>query len=280
MTDTRQPSETPPTEAAAPERSPATGEVAEGRCFGCGYDLAGLDASGSCPECGFAVERSLQGVMLINSSPEYLRKLQRGLSFVLNGILVQVVLSVVAILVSFRAVFGGAAAAPFSTWQTVQSLVGAVVGLVILYGWWQFSEPDPGFTGRDDGSKSRMWLRVSVGVVAATQVLGVLAVILGIALSEMLGLIVIGITGLAGMAAWLVMFFSSLLYVRWLAPRVPNRELDRKAKRNMWAIPLVYLLLFIVLMLGPLIALVMYWNMLDMLRKDLRRIRAEQAALA
>ena len=259
--------------ATAPEGDSA-------RCFGCGYSLAGLTSDGVCPECGFPVERSLRGVMLVNSSPEYLGKLQLGLSFVLNGILVQVVLIVIAVIASFRTAFGGMAVAPFSTSQTVQSLVGTAVGLVILYGWWQFSTPDPGFTGRDDGSKSRTWLRVSVVLVAATQVLALLGSIVGMAINEMLGMGMLAIIGLASFGVWIVMFFSSLLYVRWLAPRVPDRMLDLKAKRNMWLLPLLYVLLFVVLMLGPLIALVMYWNMLDILRKDLRRVRAKQASLA
>ncbi|MEO0482214.1 MAG: hypothetical protein AAF138_01155 [Planctomycetota bacterium] len=250
------------------------------KCFGCGYSLEGLPSDGVCPECGFPVERSLQGIMLINSSPEYLSKLQLGLSFVLNGILVQVVLIIIAVIVSFRTAFGGVVVDPFSTLQTVQSLVGTAVGLVMLYGWWQFSTPDPGFTGRDDGSKSRTWLRVSACLVAATQVLALLGSIVGMAINEMLGMGMLAIIGLASFGVWIVMFFSSLLYVRWLAPRVPDRMLDLKAKRNMWLLPLLYVLLFVVLMLGPLIALVMYWNMLDILRKDLRRVRAKQASLA
>lgn len=46
----------------------------------------------------------------------------------------------------------------------------------------------------------------------------------------------------------------------------------------MWLGPLLATFGLVIIGLGPLIALVLYWNMLDWVRKDLKRIRAERRA--
>ena len=46
----------------------------------------------------------------------------------------------------------------------------------------------------------------------------------------------------------------------------------------MWLGPLLFTVGALCIGLGPLVAVVLYWNMLDWVRRDLKRIRAEQAA--
>jgi hypothetical protein len=63
-----------------------------------------------------------------------------------------------------------------------------------------------------------------------------------------------------------------VLYVRWLAPRIPDVALYEKTRKYMWLLPLIYILGMICLGLGPLIAMVMYLLMLNTVRVRLREI--------
>jgi hypothetical protein len=71
-------------------------------------------------------------------------------------------------------------------------------------------------------------------------------------------------------------YFASMLYVRWLAPRIPNVNAYKRSRKMMWAGPLLMTVGLLLLGLGPLIALVLYYNLFEWIRKDLKRIRAEQ----
>ena len=83
------------------------------------------------------------------------------------------------------------------------------------------------------------------------------------------------VLGLLSLVAWVAQFFAAMLYVRWLARRVPDQKLHNRAKRFMWLGPLLQTVGLLLIGLGPLIALVMYWNMLDVMRKHIKRILAE-----
>jgi hypothetical protein len=60
-------------------------------------------------------------------------------------------------------------------------------------------------------------------------------------------------------------------YTRWVAGRVPDAHMVGRTKTYMWLLPLLYTV-GILIIVGPLIALVMYWNLLDRLRKHLTSI--------
>ncbi len=60
-----------------------TGNLA---CRRCGYNLRGLDASASCPECAAPVERSLPGEPLEFSDPAWLARVARGITWLAVGV--------------------------------------------------------------------------------------------------------------------------------------------------------------------------------------------------
>ncbi|MEO1130980.1 MAG: hypothetical protein AAFX05_14905 [Planctomycetota bacterium] len=278
--------------AEQPTESPSVGTVQPGvHCIQCGYDLSGLPADGVCPECGLPIERSLRSNMLIDASPEYVRKLARGLSLVLNGILLYVLMFIVLFIgigVLFAALAGGAggggggggAAAGFGVTGLVTILV-MVVSLaalvMVLGGWWLFSEHDPMYTGRDDGSKSRTVVRQSLSVYIVLILAGFLlqsVSLFGVLLPGQLILqLAMSVLQLATLA---VFFIASMLYVRWLAPRVPNQKAFKRAKTLLWLGPILCTVGALACYIGPLVALVLYWNMLHWLRLDIRKIVAEQ----
>jgi lysylphosphatidylglycerol synthetase-like protein (DUF2156 family) len=82
----------------------------------------------------------------------------------------------------------------------------------------------------------------------------------------------------AGMA-WIAAFFFQMVYIRWLAARVPDNWVANRAKLLMWLAPVLYVVGSLCLALGPLVALILYWNMLDRLRKDLKTVRQTRGEL-
>lgn len=250
-------------------------------CIICGYDLQGLPRAGKCPECGTPVEQSYLPDLLANRSPAYLAQLRSGLSWVLNGILASVILMVGGVFVGLGAVFA-LGAASMGTIQLLLQFLGVAVSAGILFGWWRLTTPDPGKLDSQFDLKSRQVIRVAVIVQAAAAVVQ-LALGVGINSAPAASMLLVMVAGAASVisgVAWIVQFFAAMLYVRWLARRVPDGTLHDKAKRFMWLGPVLYTVGAVLLMLGPLIALVMYWNMLDKLRKHIKTMLAGRDAQA
>ncbi len=262
---------------------PAARSLDEALCVSCSYRLAGLDAAGLCPECGTPVARSLMGNHLKFASPQYLRALHTGVLMIIVSFAGQLLLSVVSLVgvigIAVATGTAGIGTPAITVFTFVSALLGMVVGLIGLYGWWLFSTPDPGFLGRDDGGQARRLVRVSVVLLAAMSVIQVfgatpaLAARPGVMIASMLfGLIGLGVTAL-----W---YFSAILYIRWLAPRAGNFAVVERTRLYIWLLPVLTTVGSVLCGLGPLIALILFWIMLDLLRRDLRLIRAEADLLA
>mgnify|MGYP003387908006 FL=1 len=87
------------------------------------------------------------------------------------------------------------------------------------------------------------------------------------------------VVGVVSFIAWIVQFFAMMRYIRTMAERIPDAYLVTRSKRYMWLLPLLQTVGLLLVGLGPLFALVMYWNLLDRLRKHLKAIlRGEGSA--
>jgi hypothetical protein len=235
-------------------------------CLQCGYALRGLDTTRNCPECGAPIRNSLMGNLLEFSSKEYVGNLHRGVLLILVATLAQLVLgflAIIALVVLMTITFSPGAAPPFNqaTIELWTSVLTLPLTAVILLGWWLFSAPDPAIVGAERGQTPRTIIRITVAIMAALSVADL--VVKSTAMPGMSGdlmsagaALVIGIAGV-------VQFFASVLYVRWLAPRIPDVALYEKTRKYMWLLPLIYILGMICLGLGPLIAMVMYLLMLN-----------------
>ncbi len=266
--------------AAAPALTPPGAH-----CKQCGYALQGLDPAGVCPECGFTLERSLTDDLLRNSSSEYLALLHRGVFLVLAGIIAQFLMIIGGFAGAIFLGVNGVNMASLELALTLMSLVGTVM---IAWGWFEFSTPDPAFTGRSDGSQARVVVRVAVIINAfVTLVTGVAQFAFpaaGVAPGAVpttvsAASVVLVVLSLIGFVAWAVSFFAAMLYLKWLCPRIPNWRAWRRARTLMWLGPLLFTVGALCIGLGPLVAIVLYWNLLDWIRRDLKRIRQEQSEL-
>lgn len=240
-------------------------------CVRCGYNLRGLPLAGVCPECGTPVRDSLKGLLLCYASVEFRRRIGLGLSLVLNGILAKVVLLFAGIAVTVW--MGGAVG------SIAMLLADSGVTLALLAGYWLMTEPDPGYTGLETARSARRVLRWVVGVQVGLSVLRLalhvlqpvtapVAASMGGSAAWFLG----ALLWLGGITAWGVQFFAMMRYVRWLAGRVPDALIVRRTSLYAWLLPVVHVVGVVACGLGPLVALVLYWNLLDRLRKHLASI--------
>jgi hypothetical protein len=263
-----------------PEHDPLTPPDAgpEVICLKCGHDLRGLPPSGACPECGMAIERSLQGNLLRFSDETYLVALHRGVFLILAAIIAQVVFYVALFVGAFALASG--TVPPMRGIELFAAFAGCLlIGVVLVqrYGWWLFSAPDQAYLGADLGTTSRIVVRVTVAVLALLT--GLNAAVESAQLGRGAGPMddVADIVGTALLLALAVKFFASILYLRWLALRLPDPGVDRKAKLLMWLGPLLAIVGFMMCGLGPIVALVLFWLLLNEVRTDIKRIREQPA---
>ena len=209
-------------------------------CVKCGYSITGLFTNGHCPECGTPVAESLRGDLLQHAGKDYLRTILTGHSWVLNGVLAIIVVQVATMLGSITAAMRGATTPP-REFTAILSLVGLAVSVWIFLGYVKLTEPDPQFTGLERPDTARQLVRLSAIV---TIIVGVIASVLY--LSTSLSGVVVLILGV----------------------------IVRRASMYRWLLPLIAVVGAVALFLGPLVALIMYWNLLDRMRKHLKSIVA------
>jgi len=259
-----------PLETGAPPVEPPPVVSSDRYCVRCGYLLRGLSPVGRCPECGTDVALSLREPTLATASDEYLRSLRRGLSLVLNSILIMIVGFLASMVV-------GATLGPASPWVWVMQAISLFVTAAMFWGYWLFTQPDPGQVAAEAQNAARRVVRASVFVLAATTVLQLVLAVVSPPMPTPGGMpagadLLENLVSLAGLIAWGVQFFATMRYTRWLAGRVPDQFIVRRTRTYMWVLPVVSVGGCILVFLGPLIALILYWNLLDRLRKHVRSI--------
>ncbi len=249
-------------------------------CITCGYDLVGLTTADHCPECGTPAVNSTRGTMLIHSSPEHTARLHKGVFTIQAAIITAIIVGVLLLIAGFAAATasGGSSIGLQIFGEVLQTLAWAAV----LYGWWLFSEPDPHYTGKDAGDNARKFVRVTVIIQAAVTAIGFVVELghIGSGSANVTALtawdilaVAMMLIGLASQVAW---FIASMLYLKWLGARLPDARVVKRARLLIWLGPVLSTVGALILV-GPLIALVLYYNLLDWVRKDLRAIRAEQS---
>jgi amino acid transporter len=241
-------------------------------CARCAYILAGLPPAGSCPECGLPVAESFSIRHLRFADPDYRRRIHAGLGFILNGILLGIIVNVADQIMTRMGVH--------SVLLLIAGAANIIIQIMIAIGYWRYTTPDPGLDPGEQAHTARLWARVSIitGVVAT-----LIAVIVGLLASAMpvsgpptpaqalLGLVAIVVL-LVLLAATVIQFIAVMTYTAWIAWRVSDHATRRKALRYRWLLPVIAILGAPLLLLGPLFALVLYWNLLHKLRKEIAAI--------
>jgi hypothetical protein len=221
-------------------------------CRKCAYNLRGLSLDGRCPECGAAVGLSTYGDLLRYSDPAWVFKLQRGATFILNGIAVIVIGMILIVLL----VIGGVVTTRGGGQGGSQELLGSLVSILgyglIVAGSWLLTEPDPSGIGEDQYGTSRKIIRITLamGVLNALLDFGVRVAPPppAVFITFQVLAFVFGIAGLVGA-------FAQLQYLKKLALRIPDDSLAGRAQFLMYAIGASY---GVVLLFGFLAVLATY----------------------
>ena len=279
-------------------------------CLSCGYDLKGLSSAGVCPECNAPVLRSLQGDLLQYASLGYLKTLKQGCLIVEISFAASIILGGLGIAgaISSAALLGSARAGEFIA--AGAEALGATIGL--LGWWiFSSQDPgltgeDVGANARKILRIALIGAAVTalvklclVFVPGFSQALRNLAVPTaagGVVPSNPSGngkggyisfgglttrvgggaslwpAILMGSVGLLSLALTITKFFASMLYLRGIVRRMPDPAIEVHVKRFMWLGPLLYTVGIALCGLGPIIAFIMNWVIVDKARQRLNSI--------
>ena len=216
----------PPTD----DRFDETGTlVVDETCRRCGYNLRGLQRDGRCPECGSAVGLSLQGDLLRFADPNWLDRLARGSSFILNGLAAALLVAIVAAAVEgvARDATTEVISAPAEVFLAVCTAVLVFTLVVFYYGVWLMTSPDPTRVGEDLYATSRKLVRTALLIGIANKALqeGLAPLTLPGAVDLLLKII-----DMLAQLAFLVGFLAYLRYLVKLALRIPDQALSKRAR--------------------------------------------------
>lgn len=255
-----------------------TPPVPETLCKGCGYALTGLGREGNCPECGLSIERSLRGDLLRDNTPEYLATLYRGVVMIEASLVFMVLMMIAAIAfgVASTAITGSGPARGYDIIMGIVTLIGSVISTI---GWWWFSAADLSRRSTDTGESERRIVRFTTLFMMGCTIASLVFETVGHLGSLHSGKETIyWITTAASGIAWVVHYFASMRYIRWTAPRIPSEKIHRWANMLMWLGPLLMTVGSIAACLGPVAALILYYRLFDMIRLELKAVRAQQLA--
>jgi len=246
-------------------------------CFSCGYDIGGLAVEGACPECATPIARSVQRPLLRSASERYLFTLRRGILLTLWGVVAGSVTTVTCA-IAFVVIANSSKNVSVRGTVLLLSLCGTVAAILVLAGWRLMTARDPSVPALLDAAYARVCVRLAALVLLAST-LSQFVLMLIMVRSPSAGafsvwyLLMFGSFGLGAVA-----LYAQLFYLRWLAFRVPHRNLVNRTETLMWLFPLLFLLGSFLFMLGPLIAVVLYCGLLLSLRTHVQRALDEGPA--
>ncbi|MCZ6837236.1 MAG: hypothetical protein O7G85_15785 [Planctomycetota bacterium] len=220
------------------------GNIAEPvACRQCGYNLQGLQPGANCPECATPVFQSIRGDELHFCDPNWVTSLAKGTLFILIGILTTFgggILFGVGIGV-YTAMSNGV----INPNVIVSfSLVFALPSLLIIFGSWRLTAPDPGQTDSEPTLSARRltrWCMMASVVAIPMKMMGndnaammgnpAAAISTQAMALQFLTLFAQGVT--------VVGYVAALLYLTRLARRIPHPALATQSRIVMWGYGIV-----------------------------------------
>ena len=191
-------------------------------CVGCGYNLRGVDAAGTCPECGRPAADSLSPNRLALADPAWLGRVVRGLDTIALGLVFGAAMFVVLVVVT-GVWYLQPPWAEFVAWA-----LGLPPGVVVWWGCRQVTARSPGSVSGASGASGASEIEDASDLARllarhAADVILLLAVFTGPLwlLHEGLGLLTFGLGGVAAVVGG----FAALIYARQLAERIPAPKL-------------------------------------------------------
>lgn len=273
-------------------------------CIRCAYTLTGLRWDGLCPECSTPIALSVREPALADADRAYVTTIRSGLSLVLNGTMVMLFFFGARIIYGTALHTLGAAPGPLAVEIAAQCFA-LVVLFAVMRGYWKYTEPDPGQVAVEVTRSARSWIRLAVvGVIALS--VAVFAIEQTQAITkpppapspastapasttpgaptpaaapvappsrsplEIARIMVSVLT----LGAWSVLFVAMMRYTRWLGTRVPDLLIVRQTRTYMWLLPIITIGGTLLIAIGFLLSLLMYWTLLHRVNTHLKSIES------
>lgn len=260
---------------------PECGDLILQKCFWCDYDLTNTNPDTNCPECGVPATTSIGQGVLATTPLDLLKTIHKGFRLATILILVYIVWVVVA-MVGFMSI----AFDPkhYNLMGTSASIITNTIIFGIIFGWWKIASPIPGLPEDVDGSDRRGFLKATLIAFAIITAISMLVSFIPTNQDPDAPFTTIEYVMLGGQlisfVVMIAMYIAQLRYLQWFAKLVNNTKMHKRAKHMIWSGPLIFCVGFFLILLGPLIVLILYWNMIEYLRRDVKKIIKSKAALA
>ena len=253
-----------------PAPDPSRHELA---CVGCGYILTGLASHAACPECSLPVWRSKMGTDLKYTPREFRATLSRGAILVILATVVHLItfMGMMAGIIYFNEALHKQPPGFGAPWFI--PLLFLVPNVLGFFGYWIYTTPVAGSEASEPRRSWRRILRFSVLAQAVGLVLQIAFAAAGFPTSinggrplaaQATGFLQVGLLAVL-FVIWFLQFIAAVCYTAELARRLPDADLARKTRRMLIWLP-VWTVLGMGLVVGPLVAVVLYCTMLLRLR--------------
>lgn len=260
---------------------PECGHSILDKCFWCSYDLSNTAPDANCPECGVPAINSIGNGVLDSVPLERLRSIHSGFKLVTTLILAYIVWIVGIVVALFMTSLMMIDSYVFGIFI---SLITNGITLGIIYGWWKIASPIPNLPQALSVQDQRKFLQVTTIITAS--LIGISAFYAFVpdnpdydAPLKLVDLFFM-IISIASYLAIFAFYIAQMLYLQWFARLVKNQKMYKRSKHMIWSGPLISIVGAFVFMLGPLIVLVLYWNMVEYLRRDVKAIIKARTSLA
>lgn len=258
-------------------------------CSVCGYPLYGPPEQTHCPKCATPIleDNSHNPILLEHADLDYLRTLRSGIRIVLIAHAVQIFLGIVnmgvAVLRAFAQLSQQTPGSPQPNYMMMPSLtpldialsiVGAFAMLFVLVGWWKITTPDPSLhhadTRPNHRAAARIWTTIFIAYWIASSIFmyAIMFMNAGSPMSFQYTLL-ISAPGFVAFLLLIPLYIYVMLYLQWLAFRVPDRSSYKLAKTLVWLAPILATVGYCIAGLGPIAAFILSLILLLKLHKGI-----------
>jgi hypothetical protein len=178
-------------------------------CLECGYIVRGMNAAGSCPECGTPIARSLRALLLRCADPTWLGMMHVG--FALVGIFI-----IVNVLLPLDLVASWVADDPLAS--AAGWVMMALLTCMFVLGQWMLTTAEP------TGMLARREDHLRLAIRGLT-LLSMALLLIHDALTPRIGVAGASTIGIAASLTVAALVLMSALHMRRLADRIPDSEL-------------------------------------------------------